>query len=42
MQIRFIMRERESVINTERGKEELLYFIKTTIDDLNELKKEIE
>lgn len=42
MQVRFIIQERQSVINTERGKEELIYFIDTMIKELNELKKEVE
>lgn len=42
MQVRFIIQERQSVINTERGKEELIYFIDTMIEELNELKKEVE
>lgn len=42
MQVRFIIQERQSVINTERGKEELIYFIDTMIQELNELKKEVE
>lgn len=42
MQVRFIIQERQSVINTERGKEELIYFIDTMIKELNELKQEVE
>ena len=41
MQIRFVLTERKAVINTERGREEFEHFIKTVIDDLNELKGEL-
>lgn len=41
MQIRFVLTERKSVIHTERGREEFEHFIKTVIDDLNELKGEL-
>lgn len=41
MQIRFVLTERKSVIHTERGREEFEHFIKSVIDDLNELKGEL-
>ena len=41
MQIRFVLTERKAVINTERGRKEFEHFIKTVIDDLNELKGEL-
>lgn len=41
MQIRFVLTERKAVINTERGREEFEHFIKTVINDLNELKGEL-
>ena len=41
MQIRFVLSERADVINTERGREEFEHFIKTVIEDLNELKGEL-
>lgn len=41
MQIRFLLTERANVINTERGREEFNHFINSVIDDLNELKGEV-
>lgn len=41
MQIRFVLTERAVVMNSERGREEFEHFIKTVIDDLNELKGEL-
>lgn len=41
MQIRFLLTERADVINTERGREEFNHFINSVIDDLNELKGEV-
>lgn len=41
MQIRFVLTERAIVMNSERGREEFGHFIKTVIDDLNELKGEL-
>lgn len=41
MQIRFVLTERAAVINTERGREKFEHFIKSVIDDLNELKGEL-
>lgn len=41
MQIRFVLTERKAVVNTERGREEFEHFIKTVINDLNELKGEL-
>lgn len=41
MQIRFVLTERAIVMNSETGREEFEHFIKTVIDDLNELKGEL-
>lgn len=41
MQVRFVLTERKAVISTDRGREEFEHFIKTVIDDLNELKGEL-
>lgn len=41
MQVKFVLTERKEVIHTERGREEFEHFIKSVINDLNELKGEL-